>query len=37
MASPVAFEAGRALATLDEVAELFADQASRVRRLVRAG
>ena len=38
MASPVAFEAGQGcVATLDEVAELFADQASRVRRLVRAG
>jgi RNA polymerase sigma factor (sigma-70 family) len=38
MASPVAFEAGEScVATLEEVAELFADQASRVRRLVRAG
>jgi RNA polymerase sigma factor (sigma-70 family) len=38
MVSPVAFEAGEGcVATLDEVAELFADQASRVRRLVRAG
>ncbi|HEX3833358.1 MAG TPA: sigma-70 family RNA polymerase sigma factor [Solirubrobacteraceae bacterium] len=38
MTSPVAFEAGEGcLGTLDEVAELFAEQASRVRRLVRAG
>jgi RNA polymerase sigma factor (sigma-70 family) len=38
MTSPVAFEAAEGcVATLDEVAELFADQASRVRRLVRAG
>lgn len=38
MVSPIAFEAGEGcVATLDEVAELFADQASRVRRLVRAG
>jgi RNA polymerase sigma factor (sigma-70 family) len=38
MASPVASEAGEGcVATLDEVAELFADQAARVRRLVRAG
>lgn len=38
MTSAVGFEAGvGCLATLDEVAELFADQASRVRRLVRAG
>jgi RNA polymerase sigma factor (sigma-70 family) len=38
MASPAAFEAGEGcVATRDEVAVLFADQASRVRRLVRAG
>ena len=38
MTSPVAFEAGEGcVATLDEVAELFAEQASRVRRVVRAG
>ncbi len=38
MTSPVAFEAGEGcVATLDEVAELFAAQASRVRRVVRAG
>lgn len=38
MTSPIAFEAGEGcVATLDEVAELFAEQASRVRRLVRAG
>jgi RNA polymerase sigma factor (sigma-70 family) len=38
MTSPVAFEAGEGcVGSLDEVAELFAEQASRVRRLVRAG
>lgn len=38
MTSPVACEAGEGcVGTLDEVAELFAEQASRVRRLVRAG
>jgi RNA polymerase sigma factor (sigma-70 family) len=38
MASPVACEAGEGCAvSLDDVAKLFAEQASRVRRLVRAG
>jgi RNA polymerase sigma factor (sigma-70 family) len=38
MTSPVACEAGEGcVGSLDEVAELFAEQASRVRRLVRAG
>jgi RNA polymerase sigma factor (sigma-70 family) len=38
MLSPVACEAGEGcVASLDDVAELFAEQASRVRRLVRAG
>jgi RNA polymerase sigma factor (sigma-70 family) len=38
MPSPVACEVGEGcVASLDDVAELFAEQASRVRRLVRAG
>jgi RNA polymerase sigma factor (sigma-70 family) len=38
MTSPVAFETGEGcVGSLEEVAELFAEQASRVRRLVRAG